>query len=91
MVGDPTGNGMFELWEFFAPDLGDEENLDLYAFLGDEGDELVDTFVTSGEAFGRAAELGAQPTRWVNQFVLQDDYLDFIRSDRPGARPGVGV
>jgi hypothetical protein len=97
-IGIRPAKDCLELWQFIAPDLGDEEHLDLYDFLAAEADEgagipeeLIGTFDTAEDAFSCAGELGAQPNRWVNQFVLQEEYLDFIRAGRPPQWPGVVV
>ena len=87
----PSAGGT-ELWSFVAPDYGDEEHLDFYEFIGDDEGVLESTFETPADAFRYATErLGAFPDRWVNQFVTQDEYLDFIRAGRPASWPRVGV
>lgn len=84
--------GGIEVWSFVAPDYGDEERLDFYEFIGVDEGVLEATFEDSADALRYASEkLGAHPDRWVNQFVSQDEYLDFIRAGRPASWPRVGV
>jgi hypothetical protein len=84
------GGGGTELWSFVAPDCGDEEHLDLYEFIGDDEGVLEATFETPADAFTYAEEkLGACSDRWVNQFMTQDEYLDFILAYRPASWPQV--
>lgn len=73
-----------ELWQFVAPDLGNAGHLDLYEFLGDDDAQLVACFSSGAEALSHPQlRLGASGERWVNQFVVQDDYRDFVLSGRP--------
>jgi hypothetical protein len=83
--------GRLELWEFVAPDFGDESHVDLYEFIGDDDGELLATIDSAVESLGLAEKVGALPNRWVNQFVVQDEYRDFIRAGRPDVWPGVVV
>lgn len=84
--------GRIEIWSFVAPDYGDEGRLDFYEFVGDEDEVLEQSVESPAEAFAFAtAKLGALSDRWVNQFVSQDEYLDFIRAGRPSSWPTVGV
>ena len=86
----PASNSI-EVWEFVAPDLGDQGRLDFYEFLDVEDGTLVATLPSPSEALTFAqAHLGASPERWVNQFVAQDEYRDFIQSGRPTSWPAVG-
>ena len=81
-----------EVWEFVAPDLGDQENLDFYEFIGAKEGNLVATLASPSEALAHAHQhLGATALRWVNQFVAQDEYRDFIVAGRPTHWPAVGV
>lgn len=77
-------NETFELWRFVAPDVGDEENLDFYEFIGDEEGELVLSCLALDEALSQAqAQFGASCAHWANQFVSQNEYRDFVVADRP--------
>ena len=83
---------VFELWHFVVPDIGDAENLDLYAFLSEEVGEPVIVLQTSEEALAYAhAELHASEGRWVNQAVSQEEYRDFIAAGRPPEWAAVGA
>jgi len=76
-------NGGVEVWKFVAPDLGDEEAVDFYEFCDFEGEVLLETFETPSLALEFASSiLGASTDRWANQFVIQDDYRDFVRGGR---------
>jgi hypothetical protein len=86
----PVGESI-QVWEFVAPDWGDQENLDFYEFLGSEEGTLATSLPSSAEALAYAhAQLGATPLRWLNQGVAQDEYRDFIVAGRPLAWPAVG-
>ncbi len=84
--------GSIQVWEFVAPDLGDQENLDFYEFLGSEEGTLAATLPSCGEALAYAYEhLGAKALRWLNQGVAQDEYRDFIVAGRPTSWPAAGA
>lgn len=86
----PASNSI-EVWEFVAPDCGNQEHFDFYEFLGVEDGNLAATLPSPSEALAFAqAHLGAKPERWVNQFVAQDEYRDFIHAGRPTSWPAVG-
>jgi|SRR5678810_393629 len=81
-----------QVWEFVAPDLGDQENLDFYEFLGSEEGTLAATLSSSSEALAYAHEhLSATSLRWLNQGVAQDEYRDFIVAGRPTSWPAAGA
>ena len=72
-----------EIWRFIVPDLGDTERIELYEFGGEENEALVATLATPTDALAFAsAQAGAAPDRWANQFVIQDDYRDYILGGR---------
>jgi hypothetical protein len=74
----------FQVWEFVAPDLGDQEHLDLYSFVGADEGNLAATLSSPSEALAYAqAHLSARPERWVNQFIAQEQYRAFIEAGRP--------
>ena len=57
--------------------------IDLYEFGGEENEALVATLATPTDALAFAsAQAGAAPDRWANQFVIQDDYRDYILGGR---------
>ena len=77
----PAGVG-FQLWRFEAVDDGNEDFLDLYSFSpanGDWPEEPLSVHDSLADAI-LAAELScaASPDRWVNQFVIQDEYRDYL-------------
>jgi hypothetical protein len=83
----PVSEGI-EVWDFTAPDIGHENNLDFYEFGSDEDGTLAAIVPSPSEALAFAQEhLGALPFRWLNQFVAQDDYRDFISAGRPSRWP----
>src|SRR5690349_870686 len=62
-----------------VPDAGDEQHLDLYGFGGDDDSQLSHACSSFAEALALAQlHHGARPERWVNQFLIQDEYRDFI-------------
>lgn len=82
----PTNDGI-EVWDFSAPDFGDRHS-DLYEFTADDAGILVITLPSTTEAIAHARDaLGARDDRWVNQFVVQDEFLDFIAAGRPATWP----
>lgn len=74
--------GRLQLWLFEVFDDGHSEFLDVYSFspLAGEWPEVPLSFHDSAtEALHTAGQIpGAKPDRWVNQFVLQDEYRDFL-------------
>lgn len=80
-------NGSVELWVYDAEDIGSEDWLDLYDFpcLDPNGSETpTATFQDAHSAIVFASEgLLADVNRWTNQFISQDEYLDYIRAGRP--------
>lgn len=78
----PASSGI-EVWKFVVPDLGDENTVDCYEFGGVDDSVLLSTLHTPAEAIEFAARvLGATSDHWANEAVIQDDYLDFMRSGR---------
>ena len=76
----PTAEGV-EVWHFEVPDLGDGF-ADLYELISVEQQRSV--LVASPDAAMQFAQahFGASLTRWVNQSVIQDEFLDFVRAGR---------
>lgn len=75
------------LWE--AEDVGNAEYVDIYSFptMGDEpGDPIaLVTFTELQDAIAHACKVwGADPKRFVNQGVVQDEYADYLSSCRSG-------
>jgi hypothetical protein len=72
----------FQLWRFEVMDGGTEDFVDLYSFSPVEGDwpeEPLSVHDTLVDAMHAAAALcGASPDRWVNQFVIQEEYEDYL-------------
>jgi hypothetical protein len=80
-----------EIWEFVAPDAGDQGHLDIYSFIGADDGKLIATLSAPSEALEYAQKhLGARVERWVNQFVSQEEYRAFIEAGRPVGWPAVG-
>ena len=73
-------SGAVELWRFEVFDDGSPEFLDLYSFSPVEEDwpeAPIETFPDSSAACAAAeARFSADPARWVNQFMIQDEYGD---------------
>ncbi|HLM65927.1 MAG TPA: hypothetical protein VK358_00300 [Longimicrobium sp.] len=73
-----------ELWVHEVYDQGDESYLDLYDFTpldDDAEDEPATQALTLDEALALARDrFGAHPDRWVHEGVIQDEYLDYLRS-----------
>lgn len=85
----PTNAGI-QVWNYVVPDLGDE-CLDLYAQASVELEPLaIAPDATRALALAHL-ELGADPDRWVNQGVSQDEFLDFLRAERPIQWPPAGA
>lgn len=80
-------NDSIQLWVYDVEDIGGEEWLDLYDFpyLEPDGPEApVAIFQDAQAAVAYAASTFlAAPDRWTNQLIAQDEYLDYIRADRP--------
>lgn len=76
-------DGEVEIWLNEAYDQGDESFLDVYEFTpldDDEDHEPVARVPTLAEALTLAQQrFGANPDRWVNAGVVQDEYLDHLR------------
>jgi hypothetical protein len=75
----PVSEGV-ELWRYDVFDDGSDEFFDLYSFSPIEGDlpeSPVDTYpdVTTASAAAQA-RFSADSGRWVNQFMIQDEYQD---------------
>ena len=65
-------------------DEGSESFLDLYDFsyASPDDDPPQHSFDTIEEALAHSeATYGAVATRWANQFVIQDDYADYLRTN----------
>lgn len=79
----PVSSGI-EVWRFVAPDLGDEDMVDFYEFCDLEDRVMLGVFETPSLAIIQFASsaLGASTERWANQFVIQDDYRDYVREGR---------
>lgn len=79
----------FQLWHFEVCDDGHEEFLDLYSFSPvseDWPEDPESTHDTLEAALAEAEKaFDATPSRWVNQFVIQEEYRDYL----PG-RPSTG-
>ena len=79
----PVSDGV-ELWRYDVFDEGSEEFLDVYSFtpVEDDGPEIPEgTYPDASTACADAeAVFSAVSGRWVNQFVIQDEYRD----DRAG-------
>jgi hypothetical protein len=77
----PKADG-FQLWHFEVCDDGHEEFLDLYSFSpasGDWPESPVSTHATPDDALTEAVRaFNADPSRWVNQFLIQDEYRDYL-------------
>jgi len=76
----PSTEGV-ELWHYEVFDDGDENAADLYSF-APTGEGWPEMPVSHHETFAdalRAAQQnhGASNERWVNQSVIQDEYLDY--------------
>ncbi|OWQ45747.1 hypothetical protein CDL60_17950 [Roseateles noduli] len=82
----PTA-GDVELWVFDVQDIGAEDFVDIYDFHCSELDgprESAGKFGDADAALATAERiLGANPDRWTNLGVGQDEYLDFVRAGRP--------
>ncbi len=75
---------VYEVWFFEVVDHGSLEFLDIYEFGTEDIERPVQKCQTSREALAYAQQrLGAKPDRWVDQFVVQNEYEDFIRAGRP--------
>jgi hypothetical protein len=85
----PTSDGV-EVWHFEVPDLG-EGFADLYELISEEQDRSV--LVASPDAAMQFAQahFGASATHWVNQSLVQDEFLDFVRAGRIPIRRIVSV
>ncbi len=75
------------LWE--AEDIGNAEYLDIYSFpmVGEEPDDPIEraTFSELHDAITHARKVwGADPDRFVNEGVIQDEYADYLASRRSG-------
>ncbi len=74
----------FQLWHFEVCDDGHDEFLDLYSFSpasGDWPEAPVSAHATPDEALAEAVRaFRADPSRWVNQFLIQDEYRDYLPS-----------
>ena len=79
-------DGSIELWRFDAFDDGDEEYLDVYSFgsVGEDfPDEPIAMFDDAASALSYAQDHEtAAPDRWVNQFVIQDEYRDSLAAKK---------
>ena len=85
----PVTSGI-EVWNYVVPGLGDNF-ADLYSFLPVELEPLTVT-PDAAQALALAhSSLGASPLRWVNQGVVQDEFLDFLQAGRPTQWPVAGA
>ena len=76
----PTGQTV-SLYRFEVPDIGSSDHLDLYEFGEDDSGVLCIT-ETLDKVLSHAHSVGANPARWANQQVIQDEYGDFISAGR---------
>lgn len=81
------GDGGVTLLLYESHDEGGEDDLDLYDFSevdGEQGDPAAEhSCATLEEALTLArTEYGANPDRWVNEGVSQDEYRDYIARGR---------
>ncbi|WP_225210016.1 hypothetical protein [Xanthomonas bonasiae] len=83
--------GGIEVWVHDVEDIGNEDYLDLYDFpyLEPDGpDAPVALFADPQDALAYAStSLAADPAHWVNQGIVQSEYLDYIRAGRPAKWP----
>ena len=76
-------NETFEVWQFESADLGDIDSSDFYDWGGEEDEVLVSTTRTADEALQFAETyLNARTGAWTNPGVSQDDYRDYVKSQR---------
>jgi len=77
----PTSDGV-EVWHFEVPDLG-EGFADLYELIPVEQERA--TLAASPDAAMHFSQkhFGVSLYHWVNQSVVQDEFLDFVRAGRP--------
>lgn len=74
-------SGAVELWSYEVFDDGSEEFLDLYSFspIEEWPESPLETYSDPASACAAAEDrFSADPHRWVNQFVIQDEYRDDI-------------
>jgi hypothetical protein len=72
-----AGTERYEVRRFDAEDRGGSNCVDLYEWL--DGDVEPEAFETPEQAIEFATtNLGASHQRWVNQGLVQDEYLDAI-------------
>lgn len=87
-----AGEDGIELWVHEVYDDGDESFLDVGEFTrldADDDDEPAARADTLDEALALAEQrFGARPDRWVNEGVVQDEYLDYLRGQND---PGPGA
>jgi hypothetical protein len=80
-----------EAWVYDVDDVGDENQSDIYDFPFLDPDGPVAPAASFSDALAAAAyaseHWAAHPDRWVNQGVIADEYLDYIRSGRPAKWP----
>lgn len=83
--------GKIEIWVHDVEDIGNDEYLDLYDFpcLNSNSPKVpVATFSDPQVAIAYASTLlAADQDRWVNQGVVQSEYVDFIRAGKPSRWP----
>jgi hypothetical protein len=76
-----------ELWRYEVFDDGCEEFVDLYSFSPVEGDWPMTPLGTYPDAATAAsaaeAHYGVNSARWVNQFMIQDEYRDDLIRRHP--------
>ncbi len=80
----------FEVYLYLVEDNGNEHFWDVGEFGSleereeDEFGRLIARAEDADRALAAAEELlGASPTRWVNEGVVQDEYADYVRAGRP--------
>ena len=73
-------SGAVELWRYDVFDDGSDEFLDLYSFTPKEEEWPESPVETNSDAItacaAAEARFSADPGRWVNQFMIQDEYRD---------------
>jgi hypothetical protein len=74
----------FRLTYYETYDEGSDTFHDVYEFssVAPDDDPPEQTFDTLKDALAHAVSVyGASPSRWVNQFVIQDEYADYRRTN----------
>lgn len=73
----------YELWVVDCEDVGSEDYVDISSFPTFDEDPPTHSFQTLDEALSFSQKTyGALPGKWVNQGVVQDEYLDYKRGNK---------